>query len=299
MDKIVSVHHVDKDAFLKGNIEHDPEEVVLVFDRNPNYAEVVEKVRIELNWMDPNDVVELEGRHNVGSGMHSRWKVMHLNSESRWSAYKEIVAESQDKARELFATKKVDPRLHFDLNRCASQGDVRSPVQNKPLVDHEVYDTTSSPPPMTQHEMTQPTMTQHEISPPSSPNRNEQFEALEEESDDYEDDKLEDELHNNDVGDVEAYCLHEDMDHDIPYNRCTASDSDDDGPEEDVDEDGFTAKEVEAFKKVVGRDHRTSLFHDLSLADKAVVDGGTCKLLGPRSTSKKDMDPEKYGIGEG
>ena len=29
MDKVVSVHHVDKGAFQKGNIEHDPEEVVL------------------------------------------------------------------------------------------------------------------------------------------------------------------------------------------------------------------------------------------------------------------------------
>ena len=81
MEKFVSVHHVDKGSFLRGNVEHDPEEVVLMFDSNPNYAEVVEKVRIELNWMEPNVVVELEGRHNVGSGMHSRWKVMPLNSE--------------------------------------------------------------------------------------------------------------------------------------------------------------------------------------------------------------------------
>ena len=49
--------------------------------------------------------------------------MMAVNSDSRWSVYKEIVAESQAKARELFATKKVDPRLHLDLNRCASEGD--------------------------------------------------------------------------------------------------------------------------------------------------------------------------------
>ena len=49
MDKIVCVHHVDKCGFQKGNIEHDPEEVVLVFDRDPNYEELVKKVRIELN----------------------------------------------------------------------------------------------------------------------------------------------------------------------------------------------------------------------------------------------------------
>ena len=106
--------------------------------------------------------------------MHSRWKVMPLNSESRWSAYKEIVVEYQDKARELFATKKVDHIMHFDLNRCASQSDVRSPIHNVSLDDHEVYATTSSPPPMTQHDMRQPTLSQNEMNPPPSPNRNEQ-----------------------------------------------------------------------------------------------------------------------------
>ena len=141
---------------------------------------------------------------------------------------------------------------------------------------------------MTQHELSQPTLTQCERSPPSSPIENDESE-----------DELEDELHNNDIGDVETNCVQEEMDHDVPYNRCYASDSEDDGPEEDVDEDGFTAKEAQTFKKVTGRDHRTSLFRDLSLADKAVVDGGTSKLLGPRPSSKKDMAPEKYGISEG
>ena len=222
----------------------------------------MKKVRIELNWIDPNDVFELEGRHNVSFGMQTRWKMMAINSNSRWSVYKEIVAESQDKARELFSTKKVDSRLHLDLNRCASEGGVRSPTQNQTRVDHEVYETMSSPPHMTQHVMCQPPTTQLEISPPPSLNRNDQYEASEEESDDYKEDELEGELHNNEVGDVEAYCLHGYMDHDIPYMRCYASDSDEDGPEEEVDEDGFTAREAEVFKKVVGRDHRKSLFHD-------------------------------------
>jgi hypothetical protein len=65
-------------------------------------------------------------------------------------------------------------------------------------------------------------------------------------------------------------------------------DSDDDSPEE-VDEEGFTAKEAGSFKKAVCRDHRTSLFCDLRLTDKVVVDGGTSKLLGVRPTSNKDM----------
>jgi hypothetical protein len=29
-------------------------------------------VRIDLNWNEPSDVVELERRHNVGFGMHIR-----------------------------------------------------------------------------------------------------------------------------------------------------------------------------------------------------------------------------------
>ena len=82
MERLVSVHHVDKEAYLKGNVDHDPEEIVVMLDRSPNYMEVVEKVRIALNWMDPNVGVELEGRHNVGFGMHSRWKTMPLNSKS-------------------------------------------------------------------------------------------------------------------------------------------------------------------------------------------------------------------------
>jgi hypothetical protein len=61
------------------------------------------------------------------------------------------------------------------------------------------------------------------------------------------------------------------MDHEIPYNRCYTSESEDEGPEEELDEEGFTAKEVKIFKKVVGRDHRIPLFRDLSLANKAVV----------------------------
>ena len=43
MERLVSVHHVDKEAFLKGNMDDDLDEIVVVFDRSPNYVEVVEK----------------------------------------------------------------------------------------------------------------------------------------------------------------------------------------------------------------------------------------------------------------
>ena len=64
------VHHGDKDAFLKGNIEPDPDEHDMVFDSGPSYAKLLQQVRKDLNWMDPSDIVELEGRHNVSFGMH-------------------------------------------------------------------------------------------------------------------------------------------------------------------------------------------------------------------------------------
>ena len=91
MARIVNVHHVDKAAFLKGNTECDPEEVVMVFGTSPTYAEVVEKVRNDLKWMEPSDVYELVGRYNAGFGHHNRLKIMPINSELNWSAYKEMV----------------------------------------------------------------------------------------------------------------------------------------------------------------------------------------------------------------
>ena len=285
MARIVHVHHVDKDAFLKGNMEPDPDEEALVFERSPTYAEVLEQVRIDLDWMDPSDVVELEGRTNASHGVHLRWKFLRINSELRWVAYKETVAESLDKSIELFATKKVDARVNLDLNRCASPFDGRSP----PL--------------MNQDEVIEPSSTQHEVRQTLSPITKNQDEALrtndEYGDDEYEDDENGVDLHDNNVGDLDTYYEQETMDHDIPYSRCYASDSDDDGPDEEVDEEGFTAKEAEAYEKVLGRDHRIPLFCDLSLADEATVDGGKGIVLGARPTSYRDMNHEDNGISPG
>ena len=68
---------------------------------------------------------------------------------------------------------------------------------------------------------------------------------LEKEYDEHDDDENGFELNYNNVGDLDAYLTQEDMDHSIPYSRCYASNSDDDGRDEEVDEDGFTAKEAE------------------------------------------------------
>ncbi|KAK1662193.1 hypothetical protein QYE76_050352 [Lolium multiflorum] len=261
--------------FLEGNIEPDPEEVDLVFDLSPSFAEVVAQVRVELNWNEPNDGVELEGRHNVGFGMHTRWKTMRINSEQRWSVYKETVAESQDKALELFATKTVDARIELDLNRRSS------PVQAR------------SPPPMSQEEATQSPIVQSPIA---------QEPPLEKEYDEHDDGDDGFEMNDNNVGDLDKYWTQEEMDHSIPYSRCYASDSDDDGPDEELDEDGLTAKEAERaeiFKKVTGRDIRIPLFRDVSLADGAVVDGGKSLLLGARPISKRDVDGRTAMISKG
>jgi hypothetical protein len=147
---------------------------------------------------------------------------MRINSEQRWGAYNEVVAESLDKSLELFATKKVDGTLHLDLNRSASRVDARNP------------------PPNHQEEM------------PDGRPISKENEALEEEDDECGDDENDIELHDHNVGDLDMYYTQENMDHDIPYSRCYASDSDDDGPDEEVDEEGFTANEAEVHEKVLG-----------------------------------------------
>ncbi|KAE8776320.1 hypothetical protein D1007_51080 [Hordeum vulgare] len=259
----VYIHHVDKDAFLKGNIDPDPDELDMVFDLCPSYAELLEQVRKDLNWMDPSDVVEFAGRHNVGFGMHIRWKTMRVNSEQRWLAYKDTVAESLDKALELFAMKTNVPNL-LDLNRVSS-----SIVEAIPATINE---EASIEPLSCVYEANEEVNIEHEP-------------LVEANYEHYDDGNV---LHDNNLGDLDKYNLQETMDHSIPYSRGYASESDDEGPDEEVDEEGFTAKEAEAFTKVLKRDHRTPLFEDLSLADEAVVDGGEGILFGVRPPSHRD-----------
>ncbi|KAE8791200.1 hypothetical protein D1007_34393 [Hordeum vulgare] len=190
--------------------------------------------------------------------MHIRWKTMRVNSEQRWLAYKDTVAESLDKALELFAIKTNVPNLQLDLNRVAS-----------PIVE-------AIPPPINEEANIEPlSCVQHELL----------LEANDEHDDDENDGTV---LHDNNLGDLDKYNLQETMDHSIPYSRGYASESDDEGPDEEVDKEGFTTKDAEAFTKVLKRDHRTPLFEDLSLADEAVVDGGEDILFGVRPPSHRD-----------
>ncbi|KAE8816571.1 hypothetical protein D1007_05908 [Hordeum vulgare] len=207
------------------SIDPDPDELDMVFDLCPSYGELLEQVRKDLNWMDPNDVVEFAGRHNVGFGMHIRWKTMRVNSEQRWLAYKDTVAESLDKALELFAMKTNVPNL-LDLNRVSS-----SIVEAIPATINE---EANIEPLSCVYEANEEVNIEHEP-------------LVEANYEHYDDGNV---LHDNNLGDLDKYNLQETMDHSIPYSRGYASESDDEGPDEEVDEEGFTAKEAEAFTKV-------------------------------------------------
>ena len=153
---------------------------------------------------------------------------------------------------------------------------------------------------MNQEELTEPPLTQQdELRTSLSPILKNQDEALEEENDEYGDSEREVELCDNTIGNLDLYHTQENMDHDIPFSRMYVSDSDEDGPDEEVDEEGFTKDEAEVHEKVLGRDHRVPLFRDLSLADEATVDGGKGVVLGPRPTSYRDVSHEKNGISKG
>lgn len=81
------------------------------------------------------------------------------------------------------------------------------------------------------------------------------------------------------------------MDRNLPYSRMCGYGSDDEGPEEELDEDGFTAQENQIFKKVTGKERGPSLFCDVSLADNVVVDGGMRLRLVEPTPCPKVGDP--------
>ncbi|KAE8805917.1 hypothetical protein D1007_17916 [Hordeum vulgare] len=164
---------------------------------------------------------------HVFDGRHIRWKTMRVNSEQRWLAYKDTVAESLDKALELFAIKTNVPNL-LDLNRVASS-----------IVE-------AIPAPINEEANIEPLSCVDEANEEVSIEHEPLVEANDEHDDDENDGNV---LHDNNLGDLDKYNLQETMDHSIPYSRGYASESDDDGPDE-VDEEGFTAKEAEAFTKV-------------------------------------------------
>ncbi|KAE8819335.1 hypothetical protein D1007_02836 [Hordeum vulgare] len=255
MDKIVNIHYVDKEAFMNVAIVDKYEEVLTFLD-SPTYEEVVAETRIRLKWVDPSDQVELLGRYDVGSAHKCRMKTMPIKSNLHWVAYKEVVASSIDKSLEVFASTVVNAPLHVDLNQPIV--DDLSPYNVvAPIVEHKVEVQVNEYP-------------QYEFGG-SAPIKDDGHESDEE----YE-------RQHNIVGDVEAQVRHDDMDPDIVYQRACVDESDDEGPENELDEDGFAEKEAEWYTKITGRDHKVPLFCDVSLADKALVDGGMSKTIEAR-----------------
>ncbi|KAE8821244.1 hypothetical protein D1007_00628 [Hordeum vulgare] len=221
--------------------------------------------------------------------MHIRWKTMRVSSEQRWLAYKDTVAESLDKALELFAIKTNVSNLQLDLNQVAS-----------PIVE-------ASPPRINEEANIEPLSAQQSCI---------QHEPLLEANDEHDDDENDSTvLHDNSLGDLDKYNLQETMDHSIPYSRGYASESDDEGPSEEVDEEGFTAKEVEAFTKACGSkeladdlqdccqafsDKRFARLYNALLANKKLDAGGLEFLnrhiqLRPKWARAYDEDGRRYG----
>ncbi|KAE8814908.1 Protease 2 [Hordeum vulgare] len=92
--------------------------------------------------------------------------------------------------------------------------------------------------------------------------------------DDVDLDEVEVGFHGIDVGNLDAYIAQKDMDRELPFRRLYGYDSDDEGPREELDEDGFTKEENQIHFELTGLEKRTHVFRDLSLPHKVVVDGG-------------------------
>src|SRR3989337_2660353 len=266
MHKLVNVHYLDKTTFMLGN--DDEGEEAMVFDTSPSFDDLVVKVRSILHWNDPNAEVKLIGRYDVGLGLKSRLKSLPITSQLHWNVYKDKVDGSQDKSLEIFATKVDPPPLQIDLNRNAS-----SPIHDGSA---EVYVSNCS------------------SNASAIVLRNDAIPLVQEDASGHvcddaivaqEDVYLEnEEIHYNAIGNLDVIVRQQDMDRTLPYNRMCGYDSDDEGPEEELDEDGFTAQENEIYKKVTGKERGPPLFRDVSLADNAVVDGGMrLRLFEPTS----------------
>ena len=211
---------------MNGNDDEGEEH--MVFEYSPTYEDVVVKVRSVLHWMDPSDEVKLIGRYDVGVGVKSRLKSMPITSELHWKVYKGKVEQSQDNSLELFATKVDAPVLQIDLNWHAS-----SPIHDGRA---EVYAPNSySQPPSSQSNEAEMNDRAIVIEDPK-------ILAMDHVDDDdaYAE---EEEIHYNPIGNLDVI-VHQDMDRSLPYNRMCGYGSDDEGPEEDLDEDGFTVQET-------------------------------------------------------
>ncbi|KAE8766242.1 hypothetical protein D1007_62726 [Hordeum vulgare] len=250
MGRLVNDHYMDKEAFLTNNVDADEE--AIVFDTSPSYDELVAKVRHVLEWMNPNDSVKLIGRYDVGVGAKFRLKSMPITSNFHWDVYKEKVSQSEDKSLELFATKVEAPRFAIDLNRPVS-----SPMTERTSVpfveDSIVIDASNaySQPPTSQENEVDLYGPNACSQPPTSQANEVDVIATE---------KIIQE--DGDVGD------------DVDMDEVEEGFHDNEGPQEELDEDGFTKEENQIHFELTSLEKRTHVFRDPNLTHKAIVDGG-------------------------
>ena len=197
--------------------------------------------------MDASDQVESVGRYDVGSAHKCRMKTKPIKSNLHWGAYKEVVASSEVKSLEVFASKVVKaPLFHLDLNQ--SLVDDVSPIVEQRV---EVEANAMSQPHVSQSNEVEVKDIKHDNEQVDYVNEYPQYEfgGSAPINDDGHDSEEEYDRQHNIVGDVEAQVRHKDMEPDIIYQRACVDDSDDEGPVNELDEDGFTEKEAKWYTK--------------------------------------------------
>ncbi|KAE8821686.1 hypothetical protein D1007_00092 [Hordeum vulgare] len=204
---------------------------------------------------------------------------MPITSSLHWDVYKEQVEKSDDKSIELFATKVEPPWAKIDLNMLVS-----SPMTDRtslPSIEQMIMIGASNAYRQLESEVQfhapnvicpPPTIQEYEVDVIAS-----EEVILKDVEVDGDFDEVEEGFHGIDIGDLDAYIAQKEMDRELPFRRLYGYDSDDDGPQEELDEDGFAKEENQIYFELTGLEKRTHLFRDLSLAHKVIVDGGMRK----------------------
>ncbi|KAE8821418.1 hypothetical protein D1007_00561 [Hordeum vulgare] len=184
-------------------------------------------------------------------------------------AYKEAVASLVDKSLEVFVSTVVNAPLHVDLNQPIV--DDLSPYNGvAPIVEHKVEVQVNEYP-------------QYEFGG-SVPIKDDGHESDEE----YE-------RQHNIVGDVEAQVRHDDMDPDIVYQRACVDESDDEGPVNELDEDGLTEKEAEWYGGVSTQqgENGVGAEKDAASEEQRLMERAVKKLREVDAAEAKKMERER------
>ncbi|KAE8803442.1 protease 2 [Hordeum vulgare] len=155
------------------------------------------------------------------------------------------LARGDYKSIELFAMKVEPPQAEIDLNRLVS-----SPMTERtsvPSVEQRIMIDAANAyrQPKSKVEFHAP----NAIRPSPTSQANEvdviaSEEVILKDGDvDCDFDEVEEGFHGIDIGDLDAYIAQKEMDCELPFRRLYGYDSNDEGPREELDEDGFTKEE--------------------------------------------------------